>query len=167
MATVYAVGGAKIYIGGVITTGAADLTSASFTSQTWVEIDGWITMGGIGDSSEVIRTLLINRNRVVKQKGPKDAGSMQNTFADLPSDAGQIAMRAADKTQSEYAVKVVFDDAPPATAPDTSTGTTLLFAALINGVRRAGGAGNAARTIESTFEVNSNVVEVAAVLVEG
>ncbi len=110
----YPVAGAKIYIGGALATKANDFAAADFASQSWVEIDGWETMGAIGDAAQIITTSLINRGRDVKQKGTRNAGSMQNVFGILAADPGQIALIAAEKTSSNYAFKIEFDDAPVA-----------------------------------------------------
>lgn len=110
----YPVAGAKIYIGAALATKASDFVAADFASQSWTEIDGWETMGAIGDAAQVITTSLINRGRDVKQKGTRNAGSMQNVFAILASDPGQIALIAAEKTRSNFAFKIEFDDKPVA-----------------------------------------------------
>ena len=111
----YPVAGLKIYIGGTKATQVADFVAADFSAVTWVEIDGWSQMGAIGDAAQTITTSLINRGRDVKQKGTRNAGSMQNVFAKIAADAGQLALIAAEKTSSNYAFKIEFDDA--ATSP--------------------------------------------------
>jgi hypothetical protein len=93
----------------------ADFTAADFASQTWTEIDGWETMGAIGDAAQEIATDLINRGRTVLQKGTRRAVAMENNFAIIPSDAGQIALIAAEKTRFNNAFRIVSDDAPLAT----------------------------------------------------
>jgi archaellum component FlaG (FlaF/FlaG flagellin family) len=108
----FPVAGAHIDIGGVLATKLADFAATDFASQTWTEIDGWETMGASGDTAAQIKTSLINRKRDIKQKGTKDSGSMQNNFAIIPTDPGQIALIAAEKTSYNYAFRVRFDDAP-------------------------------------------------------
>jgi hypothetical protein len=103
--------GCKFDIGGVKNANIADFTESDFlTGITWVEVDGWETMGDHGDSAEEIVTPLINRGRTVKQKGTFDAGSMENNFAWTPGDPGQIAMIAANKTRLEYAFRIRYSD---------------------------------------------------------
>ncbi|MGM4891268.1 hypothetical protein [Tardiphaga sp. 839_C3_N1_4] len=108
----YPVAGAKLYIGGVLATKAADFVAADFASQTWTLVDGWEQVGDIGDSAALISTDLVNRGRTIKQKGTTNAGSMQNVFAILTGDAGQQAMIAASKSKSNYAFKIDWGDAP-------------------------------------------------------
>lgn len=112
MASLVSTAGCKFYIGGVLSATAADFTEASFAGQTWVEVDGWMTKGDLGDSAEEINTPLINRSRNVKQKSTFDAGTMENVFAWTPGDAGQAALIAASKTRSEYAFKVAYSNTP-------------------------------------------------------
>lgn len=104
--------GCKFYIGTAMAATLADFTETSFASVTWTEVDGWMTKGDLGDSAEEIVTPLINRGRTVKQKGTFDAGTMENVFAWTPTDPGQLALIAASKTRTEYAMKVEYSDTP-------------------------------------------------------
>lgn len=104
--------GCNFYMGGVLPATLADFTESSFASQTWVEVDGWMTKGDLGDSAEEIVTPLINRGRAVKQKGTFDAGTMENVFAWTPGDPGQLALIAASKDRLERAFKVEYSDTP-------------------------------------------------------
>lgn len=110
-ADLFAVAGSKIFIGGVLNTKIGDFSEADFAGQVWTEIDGWQTMGAIGDTAEEIVTALINRGRNVKQKGVRDSGSMENTFTVIPSDAGQALLIAAEKGRSNRAFKIQHSDA--------------------------------------------------------
>ena len=158
----YPVAGAKIYIGAAKATQAADFTASDFSAESWTEIDGWETMGNIGDTAQTLTTSMINRGRDVKQKGTRNAGSMQNVFAILATDAGQLALIAAEKTKSNYAFKIEFDDAatsPPSPTPQPSK---RYFVGLVTTAQEAGGAANTIQKLNSTIEINSNVVRVAA-----
>ncbi|MEO1948480.1 hypothetical protein [Thioclava sp.] len=158
MADLYPVAGAKIHIGGVTATQSTDFAESDFTGETWTEIDGWETMGSAGDSAEIISTKLINRGRVVKQKGTRDAGDMQNNFAIIPSDAGQTALLAAEKTTDNYAFKIVYDDMPSG----GTSATTQYFVGLVTGAQEQGGGADTVRMLQSTIAINSNIVTVAA-----
>jgi hypothetical protein len=160
MSELFAVEGAKIYIGGVLSPKNADFVTSDFTSQTWVEIDGWETAGEIGDAAEQISTTLINRNRTIHQKGTRDGGVQEHTFAILPLDPGQIALRAAQKTRFNYAFRIVYNDAPAAVG---STPSEERYIALVMGDRRANGGANDVRKLSVSLAINSNIVEIAAV----
>lgn len=149
MPDLYAVAGSKIYIGGVLASKATDFVVGDYSSQTWVEVDGWETAGQVGDSAEIISTSLINQGRVNKQKGTNDAGEMENNFAILPTDPGQLAMVAAQKTKSNYAFKIVWSD-----------GTTEYFIALVGNRERSGGGANDVQMRSFTLSLNSNIVTV-------
>lgn len=153
MATeLYAVAGSTISIGGtVVSTKKADFIATDFSSQTWTEIDGWETMGALGDSAETISTALINRNRVIKQKGVSDAGTYECSFAIKEGDAGQAALRAAQDTQDNYAFKVLYPG-----------GNSEIFIALVTSTRNPGGGANTVLKLDATLEINSNIVRVAA-----
>lgn len=111
-ADLYAVAGSKLYIGPSMATKLTDFVAADFNAVVWTEIDGWQTMGAIGDTAEVITTPLINRGRDTKQKGTFNAGTMENTFAIVDGDAGQTALIAASKTRNNYPFRIVYSDAP-------------------------------------------------------
>lgn len=112
--SLFPVAGCKIYIGGALSDKASDFVASDFSAEVWTEIDGWEQMGSAGDTAQVISTDLINRNRTVKQKGTRNAGQMQNVFAVLTDDAGQIALIAAEKTSLNYAFRIKLNDAPAA-----------------------------------------------------
>lgn len=158
MADLYPVAGWHIYIGGTKAAQSTDFVAGDFSAETWTEIDGWSQAGAFGDAAQTITTALINRSRDAKQKGTSNAGSMQNVFAWLPSDAGQAALIAASSpsVKDNYAFKI--------TASDTggSTPTTFYFIALVMGHQFAGGGANTIQNLNGTLEINSNVVSVAA-----
>ncbi|MCM0752038.1 hypothetical protein DEA98_14320 [Brucella pseudogrignonensis] len=146
----FAVADSKIFIGPQKDDQATDFVAADFASidpEDWVEIDGWETCGQIGDNAAVITTALINRGRDVKQKGTKNAGSMQNNFAVIPGDAGQTAFIAAAATNQNYAFKI-----------EWSSGVKNAFVGLAMTNQRQGGQANTVDLSQMTIEVNSNVV---------
>ncbi|WP_169194933.1 hypothetical protein [Devosia sp. MC1541] len=112
----YPVAGMRIFIGGAISVPSVDMTEADFQTAlaSAVEIDGWTQCGALGDNAAVITQALINRGRDYKMKGTANAGSMQNVFAAIDDDVGQIALIAAAQpaNKNNYAVKIVGNDAP-------------------------------------------------------
>lgn len=158
MSDLFAVAGSKIFIGGVKNSQTSDLIATDFDSEVWVEIDGWEQMGGIGDASAEISTNLINRGRVTKQKGTKDAGTMENRFAILRTDPGQIALRAAVDPQDNYAFRILFDDQPSG----GTSGTQKFFIGLAMSEAEVGGEANTVQMLSVPIGINSNIVTVAA-----
>lgn len=157
MATLYAVAGQKIYIGSApVELEDIDLVAADFDGVTWIEIKKWSQMGAIGDAAALITTALIDRSRDVKQKGTRNAGSMQNNFGLSLSDAGQLAMMAAEKTNQNYPFRIVGNDAPAiGVSPQPSE---RMFHALVMSAQEAGGQANTGQMLNSTLELNSNIV---------
>jgi hypothetical protein len=157
MAELIPVAGAKIFISaGTYDTKSADYAEGDFSAETWTEIDGWESMGGVGDEAEIITTNLINRNRTLKQKGTRDAGTMENNFAIIRGDSGQDALIAAEATNDNYGFKIEFDDSG-GTSP-----TTLYFIGLVTNVREVGGTSNTVQMMNGSVAINSNIVTVAA-----
>lgn len=159
MGDIVDVAGARIFIGQTHATKTADFVAGDLSGDTFTEIDGWDTMGEYGDTAAKVTAQLINRNRDIKLKGTRDAGTMSNTFAFVHGDGGQAALRAAEKAKSNYAFKVVYDDA---ITPSTGTGTTQYFIGLVMTVKDNGGGANVVRTLSADIEINSNVITVAA-----
>jgi hypothetical protein len=160
MATLYPVAGCRIYIGSAVDLPDVDVVAADFTSQTWVEIGGWETMGPMGDASQLITTPLISRKRDFKMKGTRNAGSMACNFAVQATNAGQIALIAAEATADNYAFKVELNDKPVVGASPKNS--LRYFYGLVMGTPEQGGNANNPRMLACTIEINTNVVRVAA-----
>ena len=155
------VAGMRIYIGHVMEDQSTDFVANDFTSihtspNAWTEIDGWETMGPIGDAVADIATQLINRGRTVHQKGTADAPTMSNVFASIPDDAGQLAVIAAGQpsVKDSYAFRIKGNE--------TGTPSEIYFLGLVMGTPEAGGGANTIRKLNVNIQINSNVVHVAA-----
>lgn len=160
MANLYPVAGCKIYIGAAMDIPTGDVDAADFTAVVWQEIGKWTQMGTFGDAAALITTQVISEARDIKQKGTRNAGQMQNVFAVDAADLGQIALIAAEKTNLNYPIKVELNDKPAVgAAPKNSQ---RLFLALVTSAEEAGGAANTVQNLNSTFEINTNIVRVAA-----
>jgi len=159
MATLYPVAGCKIFIGAAVEDADGDLAAADFEDVTWTEIGKWSQMGDFGDTSQLITTPLINEGRDKKMKGTKNAGQMQNVFAVAATDPGQIALIAASKTNKNYPIKIEMNDKPTVGA-SPKPGQRLFYALIMN-ANETGGNANTVRNLNSTFEINSNIVTVA------
>lgn len=158
MADLYAVAGAKFYIGNAAMAAPTDdVVEADFSGVTWVEVADWQTMGAIGDAASEIATDLISRGRTVVQKGTYRSPSMQNMFAVNSDDAGQIAMIAASNSRNNYPFKIEFDD-----APEGGTPTEKYFIGLVMSAQEQGGGANTARMLAATVAPNTNIVTVPA-----
>lgn len=147
MPDMVAIAGSTIAIGGVLSAKPTDFVSTDFNGQTWTLIDGWETLGAFGDAAEIIATPLINQGRTVKIKGTNDAGDLECSFVSYPTDPGQIALIAAQKTKSNYAFRIVHSD-----------GVTEYFIAMVGSRQRSGGGANDASKRSFTLSINSNIV---------
>lgn len=111
--TIYANNGSRLYIGGPITLNGTNLTAASFTSQTWVEVGEIENLGTVGDTAAEISFDAVNVGRTRRLKGTRNAGTMEVVCGIDYSDPGQLALIAAEQTIFDYAFKIVPNDAPP------------------------------------------------------
>ncbi len=148
----YPIAGMRLYIGGVVSPKNADFVVGDFAAQSWIEIDGWTQAGGAGDSAALVTFELINRGRDLKQKGTANAGTMDNVFAQIDNDPGQLAIEAAStpSDKNNYAFRVVHLNT-----------AERLFIGLVMSSRESGGTANVPRNLEATVEINSNIVKVA------
>lgn len=123
----YPVAGCRFFIGGIIAVGSIDLVEADFAAQSWTEVDGYSTMGAIGDTSALITQALINRGRDYKQKGTANSPSRSDNFAVVAGDEGQAKLIAAGQPsdRNNYAFRIVLNDTP---APRSATATITVAA---------------------------------------
>jgi hypothetical protein len=158
---VHAVAGQRFFIGtDPVDLPEDDLIEGDFTSVDWIEIGGWQTAGANGDNAALITTALINRARDVKQKGTRNAGSMQNNFALDRTDLGQVKLREAEASDLNYPFRILGNDEPAVgTAP---TPSERLFYGIVMGASEQGGQANTAQMLQTTIEINSNIVTIAA-----
>lgn len=150
----FPVAGARFYIGPEIDDKNDDFVADDFPaagSEEWVEVDGWQTMGSIGETANQITGSLINRGRDYMLKGTFSASTMDNVFVILPDDPGQLALRAAINSRSNFAIRITFP-----------TGGERLFIGLVMSGGDQGGDANTAATMNVQIARNSNIVLVPA-----
>lgn len=149
----------KLFIGSAKAFGNADFVEGDFTDQSaaWVEINGLTNLGSAGDTSGLATSDQIGRSRTRKGKTVRNAGSMQ-VVADIdPADAGQLALIAAEKSKQTFAFKLEFPD-----APEGGTPSTRLFVALVMSVSEQWDEASSVMKLNTTLEIDSNIVRVAA-----
>ncbi|MDF2797515.1 MAG: hypothetical protein K0R85_259 [Devosia sp.] len=156
----YAVAGCKFFIGGAVADKGTDFVAADFTSQTWIEVGEWVTMGDMGDAAADITSQVVGEQRDKHAKGTRNAATMENVFNFDALDPGQIALIAAERSSNNFAFKIELNDKPAVgAAPKNSL---RYFIALVNSARETGGGANTLRTLAVSLQPNSNFVRVAA-----
>lgn len=155
--TIYATNGAKLYIGAALSVDDTDLTVSDFSAQSWTEIGEVEALGTVGDSSEAIEFIAVGYDRKRRLKGSRDAGTMEVVCGIDPNDPGQIALIAAERTDSNYAFKIVLNDAPQGGTPSER-----YFAAMVGSAAEAFDSANNVMKLNASLWVNSNVVKVNA-----
>lgn len=159
MARLFATAGTKLYIGAAKSFNGTDFTETDFTtgSPTWTEVKGTTDLGSSGDSAQLISSEHVGSSRTRKIKGTRNAGSM-TVVCDLDlSDAGQLALVAAEKTNDSYAFRLEFDD-----APDGGTPSYRYFVAYVLSASENLGGANSVKQLNAQLEIDSNIVRVAA-----
>lgn len=157
MSILLATANTKLFIGTALASDGSDFEAADFTSQVWTEIGGTTNLGGAGDTSELLTSNQINVGRTRKGKGTRNSGAMQVVCDIDITDAGQIAVLAAEKTRDSYAFKIEFDDAPTSGTPSQR-----LFSAFIMSASEQWDEANSVMKLNTTLEIDSNIVRVAA-----
>lgn len=167
MSHLFATAGSRLYIGGPKAFIGTDFTAGDFPSEgegaiAWTEIGGTTNLGTAGDTSELIASNQIGSARTRKAKGTRNAGSMQ-VIADLDyADPGQLAVIAAEKDKESYAFRLVFKDAPAGGTPSER-----LFVALVMSAAEQLDEANSVMKLNSTLEIDSNIVRIAAAAAGG
>jgi hypothetical protein len=80
-------------------------TTVVFTAIGQVE-----TLGNHGVTANVATFTPIDTAIVTKIKGHKDYGVMNMTFGSIPTDAGQVIVKAASESNNHYSVKISYPD---------------------------------------------------------
>jgi hypothetical protein len=91
----------------------------AITEEEWTEIEEIESYGDLGDVSEVATFASVKDRRMRKFKTTRDAGTMTVVTGRDPHDDGQDALDAAERTDFNYAFKVIYSDAR--TADHTNT----------------------------------------------
>ena len=86
--------------------------AAAYAGLTWVEIKGVGSVGETGSSTNILTYDTWDTDVIDKAKGMTDAGSPTIELARIPTDTGQIALRAAALTNLKYAFKIEGNDEP-------------------------------------------------------
>lgn len=159
MAKMYSVAGCKIYIGdAAIEDKDADFQESDFAGVNWVEIKGWVTLGAHGDAAALVTSDQVGVGRTKKAKGNRNAGTMDNVFDVVADDPGQLQLVAAEKTNQNWPIRVVYNDAPAGGGSPSEN----KFIAIVMSAQRQGGGANDPRRMSATLEINSNLVFTAA-----
>lgn len=153
---VYAIAGSKVELGAVVATKSADFVAGDFTTpMTAAAVVGEPeTLGSLSDAweGEDFGNVTDGRTRTIKTM--RKGSTMELTHGLDPTDAGQLAMRAAYLTKDNYAVRLTLSDKPSSGAsPKSSTRT---FVGLVMNVEDdpSGKIGK----VKFTVQINSNIV---------
>lgn len=145
----------KISIGG--TTAAAD--ASAYAALTWTQINEVETIGDFGDSAESIKFNSLSDGRVRKLKGARDAGTLEVTFGRDPADAGQVALRTADKLDVAHNFKIELADKP---ATGTSPKNSIFYFAGMVSVQNTIGGVNDVTKMKATIDITTEPLLVPA-----
>lgn len=68
------------------------------------------TYGSHGMTAAITEHTPVDTGVVAKVKGSKNYGNMALTIGDLPSDAGQVILKAASESANHYSVMITYPD---------------------------------------------------------
>lgn len=154
-----ATSGSKVFIGGVRL--AATDTAAEYAALTWVPIEQVENIGEFGDEAAQITFDDIGDGRTKKLKGSRNAGMLALVCGWDPMGAGQIAVRAAEKTSFDYAFKIEANDKLDA----NDTNSIFYFHAKVASARRVQGGANDVVKMNANLDITTEIVEVPATVV--
>jgi hypothetical protein len=157
--TFFATAGSKVFIGGVLAPKASDFIVSDFNAVEWTEIKGLESIGTFGDTAQAVTFDDLSVGRTQTVKGTRNAGTMDLVAGIDYADAGQLALRAAEATKDNYAIKVVFNDAPVGGTPSAR-----YFVGLVMSAAEALDAANNVMKLNGSIAINSNIVRVSAAI---
>lgn len=141
---------------GPATTDATNTEGEYAALTPYKEVGEVESLGEFGDESPSVDFAAIGDARVRKQKGARDAGTMELVVGEDPDDAGQLALIAAEATSFEYAFRVTANDARTV---DWSN-SIFYFRGLVMSKRRNTGEND--NIVRRTFMIgiNSEILEI-------
>jgi Phage tail protein. len=149
--TIFATNGTRIFVGPVIEVSDEDLVAADFTALTYTIIGETSSIGSFGDTANEVTFASLTNGRQRRLKGTRDAGTLELTCGLDATDAGQLALKAGEKTTENYAFKVEFP-----------SGAVRYFGAMIGSAVENVSEVDNVLSLTTTLWVNSNIVAVEA-----
>lgn len=126
--------GSKLFICATAVT-ALPMDETALDALVYVEIKAVGSVGETGVNTNILTYDTWDTDVIQKAKGMTDAGSPEIEVARIPTDPGQVALRAAAKTNLNYAFKIERND-PVTVGGDP---TIIYNVGLVLGPRRPNG----------------------------
>lgn len=161
--TVNTASGTRVYIGTtVIPANMNNINDAAaialFQADSYTEIGEIESVGDFGDESTAVNFASLADGRTRVYKGTRDAGNIDIVVGDDASDAGQLALTAAEATQFDYNIMVVNNDAITLGGTDS---IDFFYGKVMSKRKGVGDVNNIVRRTYTTH-INSRIVTVAA-----
>lgn len=128
---------------------------AAYKALTFVPVGEVQNLGEFGDEANDVTFTSLSDARVRHLKGARDAGVLALVCGRDPLDAGQIALRAAEKTNLAYAIRIIANDAPD----ETGTPTEFYFHALVQSAKESYGEADDVVTTAFNLGITTAVFE--------
>lgn len=154
--SVYSIPGSKFELGAAVATKSTDFIAGDFTTpMTSPSVVGEPeTLGSLSDGWETEDFGNVTDGRIRTIKTMRKGSTMELTCGLDPTDAGQLAMRAAQATAVNYAMRLTLAD-KPATGASPKNSTRSFVGLVINCEDDASGK---VGKVKFTIQINSNIV---------
>lgn len=155
--------GARFYIGPVVDADAIEAMDEAaalaffeaIAAEDWEEVEEVESFSDLGDNSDVATFASVKNRRMRKLKTTRDAGTLAVVTGRDALDAGQIAMIEAEKTDFDYAFKLVYNDA----RTEDYSPSTEYFGGMV--MSRPTNIGNVKDVTKRTFNIGVNTAIIA------
>ena len=147
---IFSTANTKVRISDAATTQDAD--EAAVKALTFVDIGKAENIGSVGGGAEEVTFQSINELYATKMKGTRDSGTMELTMGFDATDAGQLALIAAEKTDGYYGFELEFNDAPTGGTP-----SKVHFVALVMSVQNSPDSANSVSKLVSNLSITNAV----------
>lgn len=131
--------------------------AAAYQALTYIAIGEIESIGSFGDTSNEVTFASLSDGRMRRMKGTRDAGTLDLVMGIDYGDTGQAALLAAEKTDYNYAFKVVFND-----APDGGTPSERYFIAQVGSASEQVDSADSILKLNSSLWINSEITRVDA-----
>lgn len=153
---VYAIPGSKVELGAVVALKSADFVAGDFTTPmtTPAVVGEPETLGSLSDTWETEDFGNVTDGRIRTIKTMRKGSTMELTCGLDPTDAGQLAMRAAHAAKDNYAMRLTLADKPSTGASPKSSTRSFVGTVLNVEDDPSGKVGK----VKFSVQINSNIV---------
>lgn len=143
-----------------IGTTAPKTDAATYAADTYTTIANVEDMGEAGSEAEVVVGKYVDQAYTRKLKGSRDNGTLELKVGRDSSDAGYLALIAAEKTEFAYNFAIELNDKPSVGASPKNS--RFYFSAIVASAKNSFGGADDITTTTFSLAISGAILEVPA-----